>query len=1126
MKNWKNFPRVTLIGLLAMLLAGFSAPVMPNQSASAAPRRQAATSVVISEFRTTSTDEFIELYNPTSSTISLSGLKLRSSSSCGGTLNDIYVFPSGINLLSGQYYLVAGLNYTGTIFDVRLITDMNISDTGGIAITDASDTPIDQVGMCVGTTYIEGAPLADLTTTTGQSYERYLGGTLDSCQDAANNSIDFQPINPSNPQSSATPQRLCGVSADLSVAQSVNNSTPSVNDSVVFTIAVRNTGPDTATSVIINDDLPAGLTYVSDTGGGTYNSSTGEWTISSLTPGPSPVVLKITAKVITTGAKTNIASVLSSGQVDPNISNNSASVTVTPSGGVANLSLTQKPTNSTSIAGYVVLTIKVSNAGPYSATNVVVKDDLPDGLTYVSDDSGGAYNRTTGLWSVGVISFTSPSGDPTKDYKELNITVKVDSTGSRVNWAEVWSADQSPTPAFGAAYGNSSTTEPDDDSVTVLSADLSLTKSMDNVTPSLGQDVVFTIRVNNAGPDNATNVQVKDVLPANFAYLSDDSLSNGGSYNKSTGIWTVGTTINSGLSKTLKITANMVTASIAVNWAEVWKSDQIDIDSVPGNNSTNTDDDASAPSADLRIDQAVSTSTPGLNTNFTYIITVTNDGTVGTTGVEVKDLLPSGVTYVSYSSSAGTYDNSTGIWKVGALYTGASASATLSIIAKLTSSGVYTNWAEVWKSDLPDPDSTPGNSSRTEDDDASGTVSFSSIIINEVAWAGTAASADDEWMELYNPSSSSIDITGWTLRSTSNSVNITLSGTISSGGYFLLEREDDLTVSDITADQIYPGLSLNRLSDSGEKLTLYDKAGNIVDTANQEGSGSTTITNPWPKGAGSDGNYGSMERQGTSAETDSSWVTNRGNPRNGLNANNGLIYGTPRKYNSAGLPPDPTPTPVVPVYTLVPRVGRPIINEFLSRPGFDWNGDGKVNTFDEFIEVKNIGNADISLSGWTLDDEANRGSSPYSLPSVTLKVGERMVFYGLQTNILLGDGGDTVRLINPSGKIYDAYTYLIAKVEDKSTCRLPDGNGSWYEDCIPTPNLTNSREGIVPSMPGGSSYQSPVCDLPDTLLYDFLFAECRGYGADIWYSFYWDKTGWQGDRYIHDKLSKWESFVQ
>ena len=111
------------------------------------------------------------------------------------------------------------------------------------------------------------------------------------------------------------------------------------------------------------------------------------------------------------------------------------------------------------------------------------------------------------------------------------------------------------------------------------------------------------------------------------------------------------------------------------------------------------------------------------------------------------------------------------------------------------------------------------------------------------------------------------------------------------------------------------------------------------------------------------------------------------------------------------------------------------------------------------------------------------------------------VFYGLQTNILLSDGGDTVRLINPSGKIYDAYTYAIAKVEDQSVCRLPDGNGSWYEDCIPTPNLTNSREGDVPSMPGGEVFESPVCELPDTLPADFLFAECRGYGADIWHSF-------------------------
>jgi len=143
-----------------------------------------------------------------------------------------------------------------------------------------------------------------------------------------------------------------------------------------------------------------------------------------------------------------------------------------------------------------------------------------------------------------------------------------------------------------------------------------------------------------------------------------------------------------------------------------------------------------------------------------------------------------------------------------------------------------------------------------------------------------------------------------------------------------------------------------------------------------------------------------------------------------------------------------------------------------------------------------------------------------------LKPGEHAVFYGLKTNIQLSDGGDTVRLLNPDGKIYDAHTYAFAAVEDKSVCRLPDGNGTWFEDCFPTPNLTNSREGVVPSMPGSEVFESPNCDLPDTLPADFLFAECRGYGANIWHSFYWDKSGWLGDQSVLENMSKWQSFVE
>ncbi|MFN3492726.1 MAG: hypothetical protein ACK40V_10955, partial [Anaerolineales bacterium] len=139
------------------------------------------------------------------------------------------------------------------------------------------------------------------------------------------------------------------------------------------------------------------------------------------------------------------------------------------------------------------------------------------------------------------------------------------------------------------------------------------------------------------------------------------------------------------------------------------------------------------------------------------------------------------------------------------------------------------------------------------------------------------------------------------------------------------------------------------------------------------------------------------------------------------------------------------------------------------------------------------------------------------------KPNQRIVFYSLETNLLLSDGGETVRLINPNGKIYDAYTYIAAKQSDKSFCRLPDGNvfGNWFDDCIPTPNLTNTREGKAPTSPDNS--ELPVCDLPDTIPADFFFAECRGYGANIWNPLYWDTLY---RNFIQNNTTKWQTFIE
>ncbi len=128
----------------------------------------------------------------------------------------------------------------------------------------------------------------------------------------------------------------------------------------------------------------------------------------------------------------------------------------------------------------------------------------------------------------------------------------------------------------------------------LLPIDLQLTKSVDNATPTVGSNVVFTVTVTNndasPGVSTASGVTVKDVLPADLTYVSDDS----GAYNSTTGIWTIGT-IAPGASATIQVTATVTTGGTKTNFAQVNTANQTDFDSTPDNNTDNVpheDDEA------------------------------------------------------------------------------------------------------------------------------------------------------------------------------------------------------------------------------------------------------------------------------------------------------------------------------------------------------------------------------------------------------------------------------------------------------------------------------------------------------------------------------------------------------
>ena len=178
------------------------------------------------------------------------------------------------------------------------------------------------------------------------------------------------------------------------------------------------------------------------------------------------------------------------------------------------------------------------------------------------------------------------------------------------------------------------------------------------------------------------------------------------------------------------------------------------------------------------------------------------------------------------------------------------------------------------------------------------TVSFSTrpIVINEVAWAGTAASSSDEWIELYNRSSKSANLANWVLRAEDGVPYINLSGTISAGGYYLIERTDDNAVSDIDADIFLPFSGAgggSGLGNNGEVLILSHASTTIDQTPNCGANWSSC-------GGAASGGYPTMERIDPEvAGTDTgNWGTSNGAINNGLDSTGAALTATPRARNS------------------------------------------------------------------------------------------------------------------------------------------------------------------------------------------------------------------------------------
>src|SRR5262249_40837594 len=197
-------------------------------------------------------------------------------------------------------------------------------------------------------------------------------------------------------------------------------------------------------------------------------------------------------------------------------------------------------------------------------------------------------------------------------------------------------------------------------------ADLQVSKTVSNPTPNVGDTVTFTVTLADLGPDAATNVTVQDLLPAGLTFVS--ATPSQGGYSSATGVWTVGT-VTTATPQTLQIQATVADPGAGTNTASVSQSDQFDPVT------TNNSDDATVTpqQADRPIPKTVSTPTPNGGDVLPSTVIVTTTGPAPAPGVAVPEPVPAGLGFVSATTSAGSYNNSTGNWTVGTLSSGASA---------------------------------------------------------------------------------------------------------------------------------------------------------------------------------------------------------------------------------------------------------------------------------------------------------------------------------------------------------------------------------------------------------------------------------------------------------------------
>ena len=239
---------------------------------------------------------------------------------------------------------------------------------------------------------------------------------------------------------------------DLSLEKTADKAFVQPGEALTYTLTVRNNGSDYATDVVVTDTLPEGLVYVTSSDGGVYDAETRTvtWPAIDTLGAPGRVSYTVTVTVAEdtqtdTWLKNEAA--LTSGNTGPEQADHD--VYISEIGG-PRLTVTKTGPASATVGDQVTYTITVRNDGDIYASNVVVTDVLPEGLTYVSSSGNGTYDAETRTVTWPTVNTLGAPGSVS-----YTVTVTASQTGELKNVAY---ADYDENPVEELPSGESTTT--------------------------------------------------------------------------------------------------------------------------------------------------------------------------------------------------------------------------------------------------------------------------------------------------------------------------------------------------------------------------------------------------------------------------------------------------------------------------------------------------------------------------------------------------------------------------------------------------------------------------------------------------------------------------------------------